>query len=127
MYPAPLGGAKHQTTFILHTVMHNSPSPPSGKSDHDSILLLPIYKQKLKQEVPVTRSIQKWSDEADARIHDCFASTDWDMFCYSSNTTSVINMCIDDIIHTVTIPHSDYNVSKHKTMGYRKYQCWAKG
>ena len=56
----------------------------------------------------MTRSIQKWSDEADARLHDCFASTDWDMFCYSSNrivefTTSVINKCIDDIVHTVTI------------------------
>jgi hypothetical protein len=32
--------------------------PPSGKSDHNSILLIPAYKQKLKQEAPVTRSIK---------------------------------------------------------------------
>jgi hypothetical protein len=50
--------------------------PPFGKSDHNSIFLIPAYKQKLKQEAPVTRSIKKWSDEADAKLQDCFASTD---------------------------------------------------
>jgi hypothetical protein len=44
------------------------PRPPYGKSDHNSILLIPAYKQKLKQEAPVTRSIKKWSDEADAKL-----------------------------------------------------------
>jgi hypothetical protein len=38
------------------------PHPPFGKSDHDSILLLPSYRQKLKQEVPVLSSTQRWSD-----------------------------------------------------------------
>ena len=38
------------------------PRPPFGKSDHDSILLLPSYRQKLKQERPVLRSVQRWSD-----------------------------------------------------------------
>ena len=47
--------------------------PPFGKYDHNSILLIPAYKQKLKQEAPVTRSIKKWSDEADANLQDCFA------------------------------------------------------
>ena len=42
------------------------PRPPFGKSDHNTILLIPAYKQKLKQEVSVSRSIQKWSDGADA-------------------------------------------------------------
>jgi hypothetical protein len=31
--------------------------------------------QKLKQEAPVTRSIKKWSDEADAKLQDCVAIT----------------------------------------------------
>ena len=71
------------------------PHPPFGKSDHNSILLVPAYKQKLKQEVLVTRSIRKWSDDADATLQDCFASTDWTMFQDSSNgieeyTTTVI-------------------------------------
>ena len=61
------------------------PRPPFGKSDHNSILLIPVYKQKLKQEVPVTRSIQKWSDEEDGKLQDCFAITDWNMFRDSSN------------------------------------------
>ena len=59
----------------------------------------------------MTRSIKKWSDEADAKLQDCFASTDWNMFRGSSNgieeyTTSAIafiNKCIDDIIPTVTV------------------------
>jgi hypothetical protein len=36
-----------------------------GKSDHDSILLLPSYRQKLKQEVPMLRTIQCWSDQSE--------------------------------------------------------------
>jgi hypothetical protein len=52
---------------------------PFGKSDHNSILLIPAYKQRLKQGAPVTRSIKKWSDEADAKLQDCFASTDGNM------------------------------------------------
>ena len=35
------------------------PLPSFGKSDHNSIFLIPAYKQKLKQEAPVTRSIKK--------------------------------------------------------------------
>ena len=59
--------------------------PPFGKSDHNSILLIPAYKQKLKQEAPVTRSIKMWSDEVDAKLQDCFEITDWNMFRDSSD------------------------------------------
>jgi hypothetical protein len=63
------------------------------------------------QEVPVTRSIRKWSDDADAQLLDNFASTDWNMFPDSSygieeDTTSVtgfINKCMDDVVPTVTV------------------------
>ena len=59
----------------------------------------------------MTRSIKKWSDEADAKRQDCFASTDWNMFRDSSDgieeyTTSVIgfiNKCINDVVPTVTV------------------------
>jgi hypothetical protein len=69
------------------------------------------YKQKLKQELQVTRTIRKWSDDADAMLRYCFTSTDWNMFRDSSNgieeyTTSVtgfINKCIDDVVPTVTV------------------------
>jgi hypothetical protein len=63
----------------------------------------------------VTRSIKKWSDEEDAKLQDCFSSTDWNMFWDSSNgieeyTTSVIgfvNNCIDDVVPTVTVPQPE--------------------
>jgi hypothetical protein len=56
------------------------PHTPFGKSDHNAILLIPAYNQKLKQEVLVTLSIWKWwSDGADAKLQDCFARTDWNI------------------------------------------------
>jgi hypothetical protein len=61
------------------------PRPPFGKSDHNSILLIPAYNQKLKHEALVTWSIKKWSDDADAKLRDCFASTDWNTFRDSSD------------------------------------------
>jgi hypothetical protein len=48
---------------LLGWIQGTSPSPFS-KSDHDSILLLPSHRQKLKQQAPVLRSIQQWSDHA---------------------------------------------------------------
>ena len=102
------------------------PRPPFGKSNHYSILLIPAYKQKLKQEAPVTRSITKGSDEADAKLQDCFSSTDWNMFRDSSNgieeyTTSVIgfiNKCIDDVVPTVTV-HTVH--TQPETIDYRQH------
>ena len=91
--------------YSTHRDMYKAlPHPPFGRSDHNSILLIPAYKQKWKQEAPLTRSIKKLSDEADAKLQDCFASTDWNMFRDSSNgideyTTSVtgcISKCIDN-------------------------------
>ena len=59
----------------------------------------------------MTCSIRKWSDDADATLQDCFASTDWNMFRDSFNgneeyTTSVtffINKCIDEFVPTETV------------------------
>ena len=56
-------------------------------------------------------SIRQWSDEADVRLQDCFASTDWDMFRDSSDCneefttilTGFIKKCIDNVIPAVTI------------------------
>ena len=67
--------------YSTHRDAYKAPlRPPFGKSQQNSILLIPAYKLTLKQEVPVTRSIQKWSDDADATLQDSFASTDWNMF-----------------------------------------------
>jgi hypothetical protein len=59
----------------------------------------------------VTRSIKKWSDEADAKLQDSFAITDWNMFWdssddikeYTTSVTGFINKCIKDVVPTVTV------------------------
>ena len=59
----------------------------------------------------MTWSIKKLSDEADAKLQDCFASTDWNMFRdsfdgiekYTTSVTGFFNKCIDDVIPTVTV------------------------
>ena len=63
-------------------------------------------------------SIKKWSDEADAKLQDCFAITDWNI-CgdssdgieeYTTSVTGFINKCIEDVVqrlyvHTPTRSH----------------------
>ena len=56
------------------------PRPAFGKSDHSSVLLLPCYRQKLKREKPVIRSIQRWTEQSDEALCDCFQTTDWGIF-----------------------------------------------
>ena len=59
----------------------------------------------------MTRSIKKWSDEADAKLQDCFAITVWNMFQdsfdgieeYTTSVTGFINKCIEDVVPTVTV------------------------
>ena len=53
----------------------------------------------------MTHSIQKWSDDADAKLHDCFASTDWNIFWdssdgieeYTTSVTGFINKCRSEL------------------------------
>ena len=58
--------------------------PPLGIADHDSIHLLPTYKQKLKQSKPVINDIRLWNSNAEDTIKGCFKSTNWDIFFDSS-------------------------------------------
>jgi hypothetical protein len=46
--------------YSTHRDTYNAlPRPQLGKSDYNFILLIPAYKQKLKQEAPVTQSIKR--------------------------------------------------------------------
>jgi hypothetical protein len=87
---------------------HNShkalPRPVFGKSDHDSILLLSTYRQKLKQETPMLKSVQRWSDQSDSTLQDCFDHMDWEMFqiasdnnidVYADLVSEFISKCIE--------------------------------
>ena len=88
------------------------PRPPFGKSDHDSILLLPVYRQKLKQETPMLKSVQRWSDHSDSTHQDCFGHVDWDMFRivsdnnideYADLVSEFIKKCTGDVVPTASI------------------------
>ncbi|XP_072568875.1 melanoregulin isoform X2 [Paramormyrops kingsleyae] len=56
-----------------------------GRSDHTAVLLLPVYKQKLKREEPVMRMVQRWTHVAEDKLQDCFDCVDWDIFRDSSS------------------------------------------
>ena len=86
------------------------PRAPFGKSNHDAILLLSSYRQNLKQDVPVTRTIQHWSDQWEAKLQDCFDHADWNMFrsasennidLYADSVSVFIKKCIGDALPTV--------------------------
>ena len=87
------------------------PRPPFGKADADSILLLPAYRQKLKQEAHALRSVQRWFDQSDSTLQDCFDHVDWDLFRIASNNideyadsvSEFIRKCIDDVVPIATI------------------------
>ena len=85
------------------------PRPPFGKSDHISLLLLPAYKQKLKRDRPVTRSIQRWSEESDSALQHCFESTEWSVFedkninTHTDTVICYIRKCIDDVVPKVFV------------------------
>ncbi len=88
------------------------PRPPFGKSDHSSAMLLPAYRQKLKQEAPAP--IQCWLDQSDTTLQVWFDHVDWDMFraasvddieAYSDTVTCFIRKCVEDIVLTKNDPH----------------------
>ena len=56
-----------------------------GLSDHNIIHLLPVYKQKLKQQKPTIVRTRKWTKENTATLRGCFECTDWDVF-FGHNT-----------------------------------------
>ncbi|KAI4885725.1 hypothetical protein NFI96_026178, partial [Prochilodus magdalenae] len=64
----------------FHDVYKPLPRPQFGKSDHSSILLLPTYRQKLKQAPPTIRDVHRWTDQSDSMLQDCFDHVDWEMF-----------------------------------------------
>ena len=51
------------------------------------------------------------TDAADAKLQDCFAVSDWNMFWdsssgieeYTTSVTGLINKCVEDVIPTVTV------------------------
>ena len=81
--------------------------------DYSNLLICTLEAHGTSDEdVPVTRTIQRWSDKSEATRQDCFDHADWNMFqsasendidLYTDLVSAFINKCIGDVVPTVTI------------------------
>ncbi len=97
---------------------HSVPRAALGLSDHCLVNLIPTYRQKLKSEKPVLRTVKRWTNEAEQDLKACFDLTDWSVFEAAATdldeltetVTSYISFCEDMCIPTRT--HLTYNNDK---------------
>lgn len=93
--------------------------PSLGNSDHQVIHLLPKYKQQLKREKQIKRTVQLWNTESVDRLQTAFEITDWDVLLSSGGDiyvqTDVVNcyvrFCESQHIATKTITEYPNNKS----------------
>ena len=65
---------------------------PLGISDHNNILLLPIYLCKLKTEKPVKILVKQWECDSTEQLQNCLDTTDWNI-SYSDD----VNECVETV------------------------------
>nr|XP_008281790.1 PREDICTED: uncharacterized protein LOC103358552 [Stegastes partitus] len=53
----------------------SSPLPPLGRSDHDLVQLLPVYKPLVHRQPASTHTKKIWSEESVETLKDCFDTT----------------------------------------------------
>ena len=51
--------------------------PPVGKSDHNSIHLIPAYRPKIETDPIVKKSVKVWTHESEEQLRGCFECTEW--------------------------------------------------
>ena len=90
----------------------SSPLPPLGRSDHNLVRLLPVYKPLVHRQPVVTRTVKRWSEESVEALKDCFDTTVWeelsdshgeDIDSLTDCITDYINFCVDNIVPTKTV------------------------
>lgn len=76
---------RENNTCLLYANAQNAYSatalPPLGKSDHNLVLLMPKYVPLVQREPVSTRTVRRWTQEAEEALQDCFECTDWDALC----------------------------------------------
>jgi hypothetical protein len=85
--------------------------PPVGKSDHDTVQLVPSYLPKIKSQPVVKKNVKLWNNESVEQLQGCFECTDWDMFLNSSENVSeaadviseYIKFCEDVVVPTKSV------------------------
>ncbi|XP_073720820.1 uncharacterized protein [Misgurnus anguillicaudatus] len=73
------------------------PKPHFGKSDHLAIRLKPTYIKRLKAQPVTIKTVNTWTDSAQASLQGCLEATDWNIFKEAT-----------DDIHEYTEAVSDY-------------------
>ena len=86
------------------------PMPSLGRSVHNLIHLLPLYRQKLKSSKLITRRTRVWSPEATETLNGCFHCTDWDVMLTGASLdeqvetiTAYVKFCVDMLIPTKVV------------------------
>ena len=82
-----------------------------GRSDHNMVHMLPVYRQRIKSEPKIKKTIKVWSPEVEETLKDCFASTDWDVLTRGETSldtkteivTDYINWCNDLVVPEKTV------------------------
>ena len=82
-----------------------------GRSDHNTVHLIPAYRQKLKRSKPLTRSVKTWSKEDIESLNGCFPCTDWNAFHTGASSldvaadavSSYANFCVNNVINCKTV------------------------
>ena len=87
---------------------HASARASLGKSDHNTVILIPAYRQKLKTVKPVKKTVKKWSPESTEALRGCFECKDWNVFEHACTdldeyTDAVNTQTLCGIVH----PHTD--------------------
>nr|XP_057907087.1 uncharacterized protein LOC131104187 [Doryrhamphus excisus] len=86
--------------------------PPLGRSDHNLVHLQPVYKPLVRRLPAVSRTVKRWSDEADEALKDCFNTTVWeelfhphgdDIDSLTDCITDYINFCVENTVPTRTV------------------------
>ena len=61
---------------VYKRAYHASARAPLGRSDHNTVILIPAYRQKLKTVKPVKKTVKKRSPESTEVLCGCFECMD---------------------------------------------------
>ncbi|KAI3367054.1 hypothetical protein L3Q82_009687, partial [Scortum barcoo] len=82
------------------------------RSDHNLVHLKSCYSPEVQRQPVITRTIRRWSQEAEQTLQGCFEVTDWDVLFdaqgedipkLSDCIMDYVNFCTDNIIPTKTV------------------------
>ncbi|TWW74415.1 hypothetical protein D4764_14G0004180, partial [Takifugu flavidus] len=96
---------QHPDILLLISGDFNHASPSSSLPN-------PVYKPLVRMQTAVTRTVKKWSEEAEEALKDCFNTTLWDVFSDAHGEdidnlthciTDYINVCVENTVPTRTV------------------------